>query len=193
MTHHEEKFDPDFDAVESTPKAHHPAPHHPVQHDQPEGVTFTLSMTPKKLFIAGFVAGVIVMGIPTAYLYAKGGGSLGSVAAAPTPSPLAPNPSAPPQVGTVKAVSSEDHVRGAKNAKVTLIEYSDLECPFCKRFHPTVQQAMKDYEGKIAWVYRHFPLSFHPEAMPLAVGAECANELGGSDAYWAFSDKIMAE
>ncbi len=96
--------------------------------------------------------------------------------------------------GPVVPVSTtEDNVRGAANAKIALIEYSDYECPFCHAVHPTYQQLMKDYDGQVMWVYRHFPLSFHPEAMPLAVGAECAGELGGSDAYWAFSDKVMAE
>lgn len=86
-----------------------------------------------------------------------------------------------------------DHVRGSKTAQIALIEYSDYECPFCHRVHPTITQLMKDYDGKIMWIYRHFPLSFHPQAMPLANGAECANELGGSDAYWKFTDKVMGE
>ena len=86
-----------------------------------------------------------------------------------------------------------DHVRGDTDAKIAVIEYSDYECPFCKSVHPTYQKLMENNDGKIMWVYRHFPLSFHPEAMPLAVGAECANELGGTDAFWEFSDKVMGE
>lgn len=96
--------------------------------------------------------------------------------------------------GPVIPVSStEDYIRGAPNAKIALIEYSDYECPFCHSVHPTYQQLMKDYDGKVMWVYRHFPLSFHQEAMPLAMGAECAGELGGSDAYWAFTDMVMTK
>jgi protein-disulfide isomerase len=87
----------------------------------------------------------------------------------------------------------EDHIRGDKGAKIAIIEYSDYQCPFCHSVHPTYKKLLQQYDGKIMWVYRHYPLSFHPEAMPLAVGAECAGELGGPDAYWAFSDKIMAE
>ncbi len=86
-----------------------------------------------------------------------------------------------------------DHVRGDLNAKIAIIEYSDYECPFCHRVHPTYQQLMEQYDGKILWVFRHFPLGFHQEAMPLAVGAECARELGGIDAFWEFTDKVMAE
>lgn len=88
---------------------------------------------------------------------------------------------------------NNDHIRGSKAAKIAIIEYSDYECPFCHAVHPTYQKLMSQYDGKVMWVYRHFPLSFHPEAMPLAVGAECANKLGGNDAYWEFSDKVMAE
>ena len=53
-----------------------------------------------------------------------------------------------------------DHVRGPKDAKVLLIGYSDLECPFCKSFHSTAQQIVDEFEGQVAWVYRHFPLPF---------------------------------
>lgn len=88
----------------------------------------------------------------------------------------------------------KDHVRGGASATVAVIEYSDYQCPYCQAVHPTYQQLMKDYDGKVAWVYRHFPLTnIHPDALPLAVGAECAAELGGEDAFWSFTDKIMAE
>lgn len=96
--------------------------------------------------------------------------------------------------GPVTPIStSDDNIRGAANAKIALIEYSDYECPFCHSVHPTYQQLMKDYDGQIMWVYRHYPLSFHQGAMPLALGAECAGELGGQDAFWEFSDMVMAE
>lgn len=85
----------------------------------------------------------------------------------------------------------KDHWRGTENAEIAIVEYSDYQCPFCQRVHPTYQQLMEAYDGKIVWIYRHFPLSFHPEAMPLAVGAECANELGGQDAFWGFTDKAF--
>ncbi len=86
-----------------------------------------------------------------------------------------------------------DHIRGQKSATIAIIEYSDYQCPYCHSVHPTYQQLMKQYDGKIMWVFRHYPLAFHPEAMPLATGAECANELGGADAFWKFTDKVMTE
>jgi len=93
------------------------------------------------------------------------------------------------------AITNEDHIRGNPNAPVKIVEYSDMECPFCKGFHSTMQQIMDEYEkdGKVAWVYRHFPLdSIHPvKARAEAVAAECANELGGNDAFWKFTNRFF--
>ncbi|MHB8132267.1 MAG: thioredoxin domain-containing protein, partial [Mobilitalea sp.] len=57
----------------------------------------------------------------------------------------------------MKAVTSDDHVRGNPDALVKIVEYSDPECPFCKRFHDTMKQVMDEYgkDGKVAWVYRN--------------------------------------
>lgn len=93
-----------------------------------------------------------------------------------------------PEPTSVPAVSDDDHVRGDINAPITVIEYSDFECPFCSRFHPTMQQVMADYSGKVRWVYRHFPLSFHPEALPAANASECAAE---QNKFWEYADKLF--
>jgi len=96
--------------------------------------------------------------------------------------------------GGVKPVTAEDHVLGNRSAKVKLIEFSDFECPFCKDFHGTLKQVMTDYEktGQVAWVYRHFPLdSLHSKARKEAQASECANELGGNDAFWAFANALF--
>lgn len=92
----------------------------------------------------------------------------------------------------VDKLRKDDHVRGDRNARILLIEYSDLECPYCKRFHPTAQQLVDEYKGKVAWVYRHYPLDqIHSKADKEAEAVECANELGGNDAFWALTDKIF--
>lgn len=91
-------------------------------------------------------------------------------------------------------VTSEDHIRGNPNAPVKIVEYSDMECPFCRRFHTTMKQVMDGYgkDGKVVWVYRHLPLdSIHSKARPEAVAAECADELGGNDAFWTFIDRFF--
>lgn len=92
----------------------------------------------------------------------------------------------------VRPVSADrDHVYGNPDATVSLIEYSDFECPFCKRFHPTAKELVESSDGKVNWVYRHFPLSFHnPGAQQQAEASECAAELGGNDAFWAYTDGI---
>ncbi|MBM5789622.1 DsbA family protein [Candidatus Parcubacteria bacterium] len=89
----------------------------------------------------------------------------------------------------VPVVTDDDHIRGDKNAPVTIIEYSDFECPFCQTFHPTMQQVMENYSGKVRWVYRHFPLSFHQQAQPSANAAECAGE---QNQFWDYADELFA-
>jgi len=86
-----------------------------------------------------------------------------------------------------------DHIFGNVNAEMSLIEYSDFECPYCKRFHGTAKQLIKSYGGRMNWVYRHFPLQFHnPAAQRQAEAAECVAELGGNDSFWHYADLIYA-
>ncbi|MEK9151938.1 MAG: thioredoxin domain-containing protein, partial [Patescibacteria group bacterium] len=167
-------------------------------HEDPKTGGITLS--PKMSFIVGLVGGVFVLCTIGFFILLgvmlKGNLTLGSKTdsgspvAANNPAPT-PSPSAVPdgQVGTVVPVSTNDHIRGNKNAAVTMIEYSDFQCPFCGRFHPSMVQLMKEYEGKVKWVYRHYPLSFHPNAMPAALASECASEQGK---FWEFADVMFA-
>lgn len=96
----------------------------------------------------------------------------------------------------IRPVTASDHWQGRLGAPVTVIEYSDLECPFCKRFHNTMKEALAFYNGneevKLTWVYRHFPLdSLHSKARKEAEATECAATLGGNDQFWAYTDKIF--
>jgi protein-disulfide isomerase len=78
--------------------------------------------------------------------------------------------------------------RGPKDAKVTIVEYSDFQCPYCARAHATVaDQVMKEYDGKVKLVYKNFPLGFHPWAEPAAVAGLCAFEQD-PDAFWKLYD-----
>ena len=92
-------------------------------------------------------------------------------------------------------IAGSDHVRGNPDAPVKIVEYSDFECPFCKRFHDTMKQVLDEYgkDGQVAWVYRHFPLDqLHPvKARKEAVATECAAELGGNDAFWKYADRFF--
>lgn len=100
--------------------------------------------------------------------------------------------SVPEVKAEVAPVTSADHIKGNKDSKIVIIDYSDLECPFCKNFHATLKRIYTEYnkDNQIAWVYRHFPLDIHPKARKEAEASECANELGGSDAFWKFIDRI---
>jgi len=161
-----------------------------------------ITLSPKASFALGLIGGILVLCTAGFFillsLMLKGGTGLSfGAAGAPSPSVAAAVPSAadtapaPDVVGDVKAVTAEDHVRGPANAELTLIEYSDFQCPFCSRFHPTMEQLMNDpaYKNKIKWVYRHFPLSFHPNALPAANAAECASEQGK---FWEYADGLFA-
>ena len=134
--------------------------------------------------IAIVIAGALIAG---AVFYASG--SSNSAAA------LDPQGAAPTgDLEAMKPVSGDDHIRGDANAPVKIVEYSDTECPFCKRFHPTLLQVMDEYgkDNKVAWVYRHFPLDqLHPKARKEAEATECAGELGGNDGFWKYLDRLM--
>jgi protein-disulfide isomerase len=98
------------------------------------------------------------------------------------------------QVKNVPAISDADHLKGSNNAEVYLVEYSDLECPFCKNFHPTAQKALDEYGDKVAWAYRQFPLeTIHPRALPAAIASECVAKAGGSAAFWKYIDMVFAD
>ncbi len=168
--------------------------HHERHHEAEKSVSFSLGA--KSLFFGGFVVGLLVMAIPATFFASRalggvpdGTGSPPTVQNAPSPTDSAPAATQP--TGKVKPLSKEDHVFGDAKAKVTLIAYSDYECPFCKRFHPTLQQLKAEYKDKVSFVFRHFPLSFHANAQKEAEAAECVATLGGSDKFWTFTDKIF--
>lgn len=88
-----------------------------------------------------------------------------------------------------------DHILGNPSAPVKVVEYADLECPFCKTFNTTMHQVMDFYgqSGKVAWVYRPFPLAqIHSKAPKEAEAAECAADQGGDAAFYKYIDQIYA-
>lgn len=102
-----------------------------------------------------------------------------------------PPPEPTGDLSAMPAVTDKDHIQGSINAPVVMVEYSDFECPYCKQFHPTMQQVMKDYGDKVAWVLRQYPLPFHQNAEKEAEASECVAELGGNDKFWQFGNTIF--
>lgn len=165
-----------------------------------------LDAPPKTTFVMGFLAGLVVAavigGILTFALLASGG-SLGTGGAKKVAGTTTTSTTGTPTTGSTGTtgttatkqeftITKDDHVRGDFNAPLTVVEFSDLECPFCKRFHPTMQQLMSEYKGKARWVYKHFPLdSLHPKADKEAEASECAWEQKENDGFWAYVDKVF--
>ena len=149
--------------------------------------------TPKGVFLMGLVVGAMAI-LSLGFVLTASGALSFSRAARPIPAaPSAPTPPAAPSApaaptGTPSPVTKADHVRGT--GPVTVIEYADYECPFCREFHQTMQQIMTANAGKVRWVFRHFPLtSIHPDAEPAAEAAECAGDQGK---FWEMTDAIYA-
>lgn len=101
-------------------------------------------------------------------------------------SPLA---SAAPSTFTLEP---DDHILGNPTAAISIVVYTDFECPFCQRHHPTMQELIELYPEKINIVYRNYPLEFHQNALPAAIAAECTAELAGNDTYFSFINNIFA-
>jgi protein-disulfide isomerase len=94
----------------------------------------------------------------------------------------------------VKPITATDHILGNPDAPVKIIEFSDPECPFCKKFYITMHQIIDHYgkTGQVAWVYREFPIpSLHKRATKEVEAMECANALGGNDKFWEYTDQIF--
>ena len=98
------------------------------------------------------------------------------------------------QTMTISKISKNDWIRGDKKAKISIFEYSDVNCPFCERFHETTKQLLEKYDGQVNLIFRNFPLAqLHPESPKMAEAAECIGDLGGNEKFWEFLDKVFAK
>lgn len=136
-----------------------------------------MEQTSSKFLVPG---AIVVAGALVALAIYAGGGKAPSVA------------NQPQAAEDLPAVTSKDHILGDPNAEVIIVEYSDTECPFCKIFHNTLKEIMNEYDGEVAWVYRHFPIpQLHAKAMNEAEATECAAELGGNEIFWSYLHRLF--
>lgn len=158
-------------------------------------------MSSKQSMVMGLLGGVAIISLIGFFVVLGGGVSVGggkvagnntgNTAPTPTPTPTpTPDPTGGGNVAALSPVTKDDHVRGNPNAKITMIEFSDFECPFCGRHLPTLNQVLTQYGDDVRLVYRHFPLtSIHPNAQKAAEASECAGEQGK---FWEMHDLLFA-
>ncbi|MEX2013453.1 MAG: thioredoxin domain-containing protein [Parcubacteria group bacterium] len=127
---------------------------------------------------------IVIAGSFVAVAIYFGGGSVGPITrGAPGPDTI---------IVDIPPVTEKDHIIGSRDADLVIVEYSDTECPYCKDFHNTMKEIVQTYSGKVAWVYRHFPIAqLHARAAKEAEATECAAELGGNQAFWNYIDRVF--
>lgn len=84
------------------------------------------------------------------------------------------------------------HLYGSTDAAITIVEFSDFECPFCARLSPTLKKIVDESNGSINWEYRHLPLPMHQNAGPAALASECVAKHVSNEAFWAYSDVLLS-
>jgi protein-disulfide isomerase len=134
-------------------------------------------------FVLGLGAGYLVWG--------RGGETAVQAGETPPEAQAAAADATPRKVTRYDVPVDDDPALGPANAAITIIEFSDFQCPFCTRWHDEVWSRLKaEYPSQVRLVYRDFPLtSIHPDAIPAAEAANCANEQG---AYWDYHNKLFA-
>ena len=92
--------------------------------------------------------------------------------------------------GEIPPVDDTDHILGNQStATVTIIEYSDYECPYCKAFQAVLQKIVTESNGSVAWAYRHWPI--HQNSFEKLIASECVAKIKGNDAFWKYSDLLF--
>ncbi|MBI3120575.1 MAG: thioredoxin domain-containing protein [Candidatus Kerfeldbacteria bacterium] len=159
--------------------------------------------SPKLLFTFGLMVGVTAISI-FAFMVTLGiavdgtGGSsdtsnsdsdVAGVTDTTNTNPAPDDNSAKPINVDVTKVKGDAPLRGDQDAEITVVEFSDFQCPYCQRVHPTLVSLIQQNGKDVNWALQHLPLSFHPNAQPAAEASECANEQGK---FWEFADAMFA-
>ena len=174
----------------STPPVESDEPNKLVQQD--DTVTFRRSHFYSVLVVLAFAAGILVGYV--SWGAGIGGGPAASSQTANESSSLAveaPLATQEPEYVRYDVFSADAHSLGPEDAPITIVEFSDFQCPFCRRWHEEVYEPLlASYPGQIRIVYRHLPLtSIHPEAFSAAEASMCAGE---QDAFWQYHEKLFS-
>lgn len=159
--------------------------------DPEEFITFKRSHFYSVLVVLAFAVGILLGYV----IWGRNAAAVPAVAAEPAAQPSGPVAEAPitPQTQYTRYdIPIEGYPSlGPDDAPITIVEFSDFQCPFCRRFHEETYDALlKEYPGQIRFVYRNLPLtSIHPDAMPSAVASLCAND---QNVYWEYHDKLFS-
>lgn len=167
--------------------------------EQPKGVMSMIDALPSRLafwagvvvtagviFAVGFILMIVLMFKGFDFSAAKTttkttAAANTNVAAADTAVDVAAKPTGKIEPDSIRNIRGE--------GDITIVEYSDTECPFCKRYHATLQQTLENYDGQVRWAYKHLPLtSLHPKAQREALATECAADQGK---FWEYLDLMM--
>jgi protein-disulfide isomerase len=141
--------------------------------------------------LAIIIAGIIISG---AVIYSKSSVADKSISSQQKVERKNQTAQASTGIDNIKPVTADEHILGNPDALVKIVEFSDMECPYCKKFQTTMHQIMDEYgkNGKVAWVYRHFPIiQRHPKAPKEAQATECAAEIGGNTAFWKYLNRVF--
>jgi protein-disulfide isomerase len=138
-------------------------------------------------FAAGVLLGYVVWGMDSAQATALTAQTVGQTSGPVVEAPVTPQP----QYKRYDIPVANSYAIGPANAPITIVEFSDYQCPFCRRWHAEVYgPLLAAYPGKIRLVYRNLPLtSIHPDALAAAEAAMCAGE---QDVYWKYHDKLFS-
>jgi len=162
----------------------------PAIEDPEEFITFKRSHFYSVLVVLAFGVGLLVGYV----VWGRSAAAATTTAVVANPEPIyvevTPLPTAIPEPVVYEIETEGFPSRGPDDAPITIVEFSDYQCPYCWRWHVQVYDAlMEAYPDKIRFVYRNFPLSFHQNALPAAEAALCA---GDQNAYWEFHDALFA-
>ena len=151
-------------------------------------VTFKKSHFYSVLVVLAFAVGILVGYVAWGRDTAVAAAPAAAAAVAQQPAAAA---TAVPQYRRYEIPTDGYPSLGPDDAEIVIVEFSDFQCPFCRKFHDETYQSLLDaYPGQIRFVYRNLPLtSIHPNAMPSAIASLCAND---QDAYWDYHEKLFS-